>query len=108
MRFAGRDGCICRRSNEPLVAQVDEDSDGTQIMHTHTVRTRFTFGDHVKYRSRLMGCAGSGIVVGITIFADLPVAYEIDPNVEGHPAQLIQPGILEDEMELVDRQERCP
>lgn len=72
-------------------------------MHTITITTKFRFGDRVKYKSRLMGCAGVGTIVGITLHKDLPILYEID---EG-PPELIQPGILEDEIVLVDPQPTC-
>ena len=34
-------------------------------MHTHTIRTKFTFGDRVSFDSVVQRCSGTGIVCAI-------------------------------------------
>jgi hypothetical protein len=64
-------------------------------MHTLTVRTKFTFGDRVRFNSPTQRLSGSGQVFAIT------VDYEgrIDYLIEVRPGYL-QPGILEEEIAL--------
>lgn len=67
-------------------------------MHTHTIRTRFTFGDRVRFDSRMQRCSGEGKIFAITIGADSQVDYMIE--VVGQDD--LQPGILEDEITLLE------
>jgi hypothetical protein len=69
-------------------------------MHTHTVRTRFTFGDRVRFDSQLMRCTGEGTVFGITFVADGQVDYLIEIGRDGYSD--LQPGIYEDEITLLE------
>jgi len=63
-------------------------------MHTLTVRTKFTFGDRVRFDSRAQQCSGTGTIHGIAIYRAGPMDYLIEVDGE----ELIQPGILEDEI----------
>jgi len=67
-------------------------------MHTLTVQTKFTFGDRVRFDSPIQGRSGVGSIVGITAYAEGPHDYII--NVDDDP--LLQPGILEDEINLAE------
>ena len=69
-------------------------------MHTLTVRTRFTFGDRVRFDSKAQQCAGEGTVFPITIGADGQIDYLIEIQRTGYTD--LQPGILEDELTLLD------
>jgi len=67
-------------------------------MHTHTIRTRFTFGDRVRFDSRLQGCMGEGTIFAITFDAEGNIDYMISiTGADGITSEL-QPGILEDEI----------
>lgn len=68
-------------------------------MHTLTVRTKFTFGDQVRFDSAMQKCSGTGTVFAITVDAEGRVDYMIDIS-RGEYSDL-QPGILEDEMMLI-------
>ena len=46
-------------------------------MHVHTVRTKYTFGDRVRYSSPQNG-SGSGVIVGIVFHATDPPYYYIE------------------------------
>ena len=67
-------------------------------MHTHTIRTRFTFGGRVRFDSQMQRCAGEGTVVAITVGAEGQIDYMIE--VVGGD-DLLQPGILESEITLL-------
>ena len=67
-------------------------------MHTHTFRTRFTFGDRVKFDSRIQQSSGEGKVFAITFGADGQIDYMIEIEKDGYSD--LQPGILENEMTL--------
>jgi hypothetical protein len=69
-------------------------------MHTLTVRTRFTFGDRVRFDSRAQGRSGVGKVFAITIDAEGRIDYMIEMMDRDGFGDL-QPGILEDEMTLL-------
>jgi hypothetical protein len=69
-------------------------------MHILTVRTKFTFGDHVHFDSRIQGCSGTGKVFAITVDAEQQVDYIIDLDQGGDMP--LQPGILEEEMTLLE------
>jgi hypothetical protein len=66
-------------------------------MHTLTLRTRFTFGDRVRFDSRIQNCSGTGTVFAITIDEEKQIDYMI--RADGQ--DLLQPGILEEEMILL-------
>ncbi len=66
-------------------------------MHTLTIRTKFTFGDRVRFDSRTQHCSGTGTICGITIARDGWLGYEIEPD----DRPVIQPGIVEDEITLL-------
>jgi hypothetical protein len=66
-------------------------------MHTLTVQTKFTFGDRVRFDSRIQQCSGSGTVFAITVGGD----GQIDYMIEIRQGELVQPGILENEMTLL-------
>jgi hypothetical protein len=62
-------------------------------MHVHTVRTKYTFGDRVRYASRHNG-SGTGTIIGI-VFHETPDYYyyiEIDGSRE------IAGGIMDDDI----------
>lgn len=65
-------------------------------MHTLTLRTKYTFGDHVQFASHTQGLSGSGKVVAITVDAEGHIDYLIDIST-GEFSEL-QPGIYEDEI----------
>ena len=69
-------------------------------MHTHTIRTRFTFGDRVRFDSQLQRLSGEGKVFAITFVADGQVDYMIEIERDGYSD--LQPGILEGEITLLD------
>ena len=63
-------------------------------MHTHTIRTKFTFGDRVRYQSRSpFNGSGTGRVAVVTFDASGYIDYMIELS-DGS----IQGGIAEDEM----------
>lgn len=54
-------------------------------MHVHTVHTKYTFGDRVRYDSKDQGRAGAGVIDGITFGGSHPLAYLIiDDNGDGY------------------------
>ncbi len=63
-------------------------------MHTLTIRTKFTFGDRVRFDSPTQRRSGTGTIFAITIDAEGLHDYMID--VDGQDK--LQPGILEDEI----------
>ncbi len=67
-------------------------------MHTITIQTKFTFGDHVRFDSSTQGRTGTGKIVGITVYTDGSVDYLIDPEGDKY----LQPGIVEHEMILLN------
>jgi hypothetical protein len=69
-------------------------------MHSHTIRTRFTFGDRVRYDSPTQQCKGTGTICAITIGPDHVVDYMIEIERDGYSE--IQPGILENEITLAE------
>ena len=68
-------------------------------MHTLTVRTKFTFGDRVRFDSAIQGRSGIGTIFAITIDAERQIDYIIEIN-EGESHDL-QPGILDHEITLL-------
>lgn len=67
-------------------------------MHTHTIQTKFMFGDRVRFDSKLQGLSGSGTVFEVSFGGDpLFMHYTIELG-NGHH----QPGILEDEIMLIE------
>jgi hypothetical protein len=63
-------------------------------MHTHTLRTKFTFGDRVRFDSPTQRCSGTGTIFGIIVdrYGHLDYMIEVDGRTS------IRPGILEDEI----------
>jgi hypothetical protein len=70
-------------------------------MHTLTIRTKFTFGDHVRFDSRIQGCRGTGTIFAITVDLEGQIDYLI--RLDDDPGDL-QPGILENEITLLNNQ----
>jgi hypothetical protein len=69
-------------------------------MHTLTIRTKFTFGDRVRFDSRAQGYSGIGTIFAITIDAEGQIDYIVELGAgEEHD---LQPGIYEDEITLLD------
>jgi hypothetical protein len=68
-------------------------------MHTHTIRTRFTFNDRVRFDSSIQQCSGVGKIYAITFDGDGQFDYMIDTGRDGF--REIQPGILENEITLL-------
>lgn len=65
-------------------------------MHVHTVRTKYTFGDRVRYVSQMNG-SGTGSILLIDFDEQGQVAYTI--QVDGQPD--LQGGILDDDITLL-------
>jgi hypothetical protein len=63
-------------------------------MHTLTLRTKFTFGDRVRFDSPTQRRCGTGTIFAITIDAEGMHDYMI--RVDGK--DMLQPGILEGEI----------
>ena len=74
-------------------------------MHTHTIRTRFTFGDRVRFDSQMQQLSGEGTVFAITFGADGQIDYLIEIGRDGYSD--LQPGILESEMTLLGAGDRA-
>jgi hypothetical protein len=66
-------------------------------MHTHTVQTKFTFGDRVRVDSTLQQFSGTGTVFAICFDGDGIIDYLI--TVDGE--DLLRGGIQEYEMTLL-------
>ncbi|WP_148087919.1 hypothetical protein [Gemmata obscuriglobus] len=81
-----------------LVSQTGFGKQRQLRMHTLTVRTRFTFGDRVRFDSPMQRCSGEGTVFAITVGADGQIDYMIEIGRDGYSD--LQPGILEDEITL--------
>ena len=68
-------------------------------MHTHSVRTRFTFGDYVRFDSQLQRVSGEGRIIAITFGSQGQIDYIIQPEDErGIHLENAFAGILEHEM----------
>jgi hypothetical protein len=67
-------------------------------MHTITIRTKFTFGDRVRFNSPIQGCSGVGKIWVITVGGDGYVDYMIELDGSGD----LQPGITEQEITLLE------
>ena len=67
-------------------------------MHVHTVRTRFTFGDRVRYSSTHYREGGIGTVFAICFDASGYIDYLVTPD--GRDGELLG-GVAEDEMTLL-------
>jgi hypothetical protein len=72
-------------------------------VHTLTIRTKFTFGDHVRFDSHAQGCSGIGTVFAITVDKDGNVDYIVERD--GHSQ--LQAGILENEATLLTDHGTC-
>lgn len=69
---------------------------GGDAVHTLTVRTRYTFGDRVRFDSKLQGCDGVGTVFAITVDFEGRIDYIIEVDRGGYSD--LQAGILEHEI----------
>lgn len=69
-------------------------------MHALTIRTKFTFGDRVRFNSAAQHCNGEGTVFAITVDKQGQIDYIIEIPM-GHYTDL-QPGILENEIKLLE------
>ena len=67
-------------------------------MHVHTVRTKFTFGDRVRYGSAPSREGGTGTVFAISFDASGFIDYLVAPD--GRDGELLG-GVTEDEMALL-------
>ena len=67
-------------------------------MHVLTIETKFTFGDRVRFDSRTQNRRGSGTIFAITLDSERTIDYTI--AIDGRFDESLQPGILEDEIEL--------
>jgi hypothetical protein len=63
-------------------------------VHTHTLRTKYTFGDRVRFDSPTQRRSGTGTICVITFDGYGRIDYIIE--VDGQP--YMQGGILEDEI----------
>jgi len=64
-----------------------------------TLRTRFTFGDRVRFDSPTQSCSGVGEIFAITVDSEQRIDYMIEIDRGGYSD--LQPGILEDEIMLL-------
>jgi hypothetical protein len=68
-------------------------------MYTHTIRTRYTFGDYVQFVSPTQRASGEGRILAITFGPDGEVDYVIQPeNESGQPEGMGFGGVLESEI----------
>ncbi|WP_020475688.1 phospholipase D-like domain-containing protein [Zavarzinella formosa] len=65
-------------------------------MHTHTLRTKYTFGDRVRFNSHTQGIEGTGKIFAITVDSEGQIDYIVDIG-RGEYSEL-QNGIYEDEI----------
>lgn len=68
-------------------------------MHTITIRSKFTFGDRVRFDSKAQHRSGTGTVFAITMAHDGQIDYIIEIPMGGYSD--LQPGIYENEMILL-------
>lgn len=68
-------------------------------MHTQVFKTKFTFGDEVRFDSEMHRLSGQGTVFGITLAHDGTIDYIIEIHHKGYSD--LQPGILEHEITLI-------
>ncbi len=66
-------------------------------MHSLTIWTRFTFGDHVMINSPTQKCFGTGKIFSITITMDREIYYMVELDGETN----VQPGLMEREISLL-------
>lgn len=52
-------------------------------MHVHTVRTKFTFDDRIRYRSNIDGRSKTGTILAIT-FGPIFIEYIVRNDIEGN------------------------
>ena len=69
-------------------------------MHTLTIQTKYTFGDHVWVESPSQHYYGLGVVAVITVDGTGLIDYMIEGD-----NRVIQPGILEGEMTLSEERD---
>ncbi len=67
-------------------------------MHVHTIRTKYTFGDQVRYQSQSpFNGSGTGTIIGINFDQTGWIDYLIEVDGGRH----IQGGITDDEITLL-------
>jgi hypothetical protein len=76
---------------------------GSTCVHTFTVQTKFTFGDRVRFDSRIQGCAGVGLIFAIELDR-CGHHYLIETGTGADGSTVVQAGILEEEFTLLDPQ----
>jgi len=68
-------------------------------LHSHVVKTKFTFGDRVRYDSPTQKCTGTGTIEAIVIYSSGRQDYMIcSDNFQEFD---VQPGILEEEISFL-------
>jgi hypothetical protein len=77
---------------------LDRNTKLPSMTHTLTLQTKFTFGDRVRFDSQLQSRRGTGTIFAITIDSERRIDYLI--QVDGTTFGELQPGILEEEIEL--------
>ncbi len=73
-------------------------------MHSLTLLTKYTFGDRVRFNSRMQSCSGTGRIFAITIDEDRKIDYMIEIDLEEVSDIHMQPGILEDEITYLEKE----
>jgi len=69
-------------------------------VHTLTIHTKFALGDRVRFDSLTQRCAGTGTVEAIVVYSGGRRDYMI--ALDDFEEFDVQPGILEDEITLLD------
>jgi hypothetical protein len=72
-------------------------------MHTFTVQAKFTFGDRVRFDSRTQQRVGVGLIFAIELDR-FGHHYLIETDTGGDGVTVVQAGILEEEITLLDPQ----
>ncbi len=74
-------------------------------MHTLTFVTKFNFGDRVRFSSFIEKKTGTGAVFAIMLDKFGQVSYMVDTTPDAEYNDTLQPGLLENEMSLLDEQD---
>ena len=74
-----------------------------RTMNTLTIRTKFTFGDRVRFDSATQKRTGFGSIFAIMIDKYEQITYMIDTSV-GEYTDILQPAILEHEITLIENE----
>jgi hypothetical protein len=67
------------------------------IMYTLTFQTKYTFGQRIRFDSRMQGRSGIGTIFAITVDAEGKIDYTLSIMDEAGYSDL-QPGIYEEEI----------